>query len=411
MTSLNKIRRVWIDRCTRFIYRMPVLKLLSGISKGRLIIVDGAEKLDFGNEGLSVSMQIHDSRVYSHLILGGTIGAAEAFMKGYWTTDNLTGLIQIFLRNRRELGDLSTNFSILKRPFYKIFHKMRRDTPSQSKENISAHYDLGNDFFRLFLDSTLTYSSGYFCDFNDSMEKASVQKLDRICKKLELDPGDQILEIGTGWGSFAIHAATHYGCRVTTTTISDEQYEHVVNLVKDKKLEKQISVLKKDYRSLDGQFSKIVSIEMIEAVGLEYISTFFSVCNKLLKPGGLMLMQAITISEERFESAKNSVDFIQRYIFPGGALPSVDLLEQAGGREHLKSFGLEDITAHYAETMHRWHLEFKKNRGEMKNLGCQDSFLRMWEYYLCYCEGGFLEKAIGCVHMQFQKTGGRGKSA
>jgi cyclopropane-fatty-acyl-phospholipid synthase len=235
------------------------------------------------------------------------------------------------------------------------------------------------------------------------MEDASRHKIDQICHKLKLQPGDQVLEIGTGWGSFAIHAATRYGCHVTTTTISDEQYKYVTKLVDEKSLGHQITVLQKDYRQLEGQFEKIVSIEMIEAVGLEYISTFFETCNALLKPGGSMLIQAITIAEKRYKAAKNSVDFIQRYIFPGGALPSVSLLTNEGQNVNLRPSGLEDITAHYAETMLRWRRNFENNIPAIKKLGCGDTFLRMWKYYLCYCEGGFRERAIGCVHMQFHK--------
>ncbi len=383
--------------------KIPVLNLLKKISDGQLVVSDGRDVRKFGRDGIAVSLKVNDKRAYSKILLGGPIGAAEAYMMGYWSTDDLTGLIRIFLRNRKVLEAFNTKLSIIKRPVYRLFHRMRRDTLSQSKENISAHYDLGNEFFKLFLDPSLTYSSGYFRDFNDTMEEASRDKVDRICRKLELKPGDELLEIGTGWGSFAIHAASNYGCNITTTTISDEQYNHVVKIVRERSLEDKITVLKKDYRLLTGQFGKIVSIEMIEAVGLEYLPTFFKVCNRLLKPGGSMLIQSITIPEDRFESAKNSVDFIQRYIFPGGALPSVELLVCESEQANLKSFGVEDITAHYAETMLRWRNKFKENIAEIKKLGCEDTFLRMWDYYLCYCEGGFAEKAIGCVHMQFQK--------
>jgi cyclopropane-fatty-acyl-phospholipid synthase len=383
---------------------MSVFNFLKRISDGQLLIVDGSDERKFGSKGMRVSLIIHDKRAYSKLLLGGPIGAAEAYMLGYWSTDNLTRLIRIFLRNRKELEDFNTKASMIKRPLHSLFHRMHRDTLSQSKENISAHYDLGNDFFQLFLDPSLTYSSGYFCDFRDTMEEASFQKVDRICRKLELKPEDEVLEIGTGWGSFALHAATHYGCKITTTTISDEQYEHVVKAVRDRSLEQQVTVLKKDYRSIKGQYGKIVSIEMIEAVGLEYMPTFFKECSQLLKPGGSMLILAITISEDRFESAKNSVDFIQRYIFPGGALPSVELLMGESQQANLRPFGVEDMTEHYAETMLRWRMKFEENLNEIKDLGRGDTFLRMWDYYLCYCEGGFLESAIGCVHMQFQKT-------
>jgi len=404
MSSLDRLRNNAATHFGSALFKMSVFNFLKRISDGQLLIVDGSDERKFGSKGMRVSLIIHDKRAYSKLLLGGPIGAAEAYMLGYWSTDNLTGLIRIFLRNRKELEDFNTKASMIKRPLHSLFHRMHRDTLSQSKENISAHYDLGNDFFQLFLDPSLTYSSGYFCDFRDTMEEASFQKVDRICRKLELKPEDEVLEIGTGWGSFALHAATHYGCKITTTTISDEQYEHVVKAVRDRSLEQQVTVLKKDYRSIKGQYGKIVSIEMIEAVGLEYMPTFFRACSQLLKPGGSMLIQAITISEDRFESAKNSVDFIQRYIFPGGALPSVELLMGESQQANLRPFGVEDMTQHYAETMLRWRLKFEENLNEIKDLGRGDTFLRMWDYYLCYCEGGFLESAIGCVHMQFQKT-------
>ena len=404
MSSLDLLRNNAATHFGSALFKMSVFNFLKRISDGQLLIVDGSDERKFGSKGMRVSLIIHDKRAYSKLLLGGPIGAAEAYMLGYWSTDNLTGLIRIFLRNRKELEDFNTKASMIKRPLHSLFHRMHRDTLSQSKENISAHYDLGNDFFQLFLDPSLTYSSGYFCDFRDTMEEASFQKVDRICRKLELKPEDEVLEIGTGWGSFALHAATHYGCKITTTTISDEQYEHVVKAIRDRSLEQQVTVLKKDYRSIKGQYGKIVSIEMIEAVGLEYMPTFFKACSQLLKPGGSMLIQAITISEDRFESAKNSVDFIQRYIFPGGALPSVELLMGESQQANLRPFGVEDMTEHYAETMLRWRMKFKENLNEIKDLGRGDTFLRMWDYYLCYCEGGFLESAIGCVHMQFQKT-------
>jgi len=404
MSSLDLLRNNAATHFGSALFKMSVFNFLKRISDGQLLIVDGSDERKFGSKGMRVSLIIHDKRAYSKLLLGGPIGAAEAYMLGYWSTDNLTGLIRIFLRNRKELEDFNTKASMIKRPLHSLFHRMHRDTLSQSKENISAHYDLGNDFFQLFLDPSLTYSSGYFCDFRDTMEEASFQKVDRICRKLELKPEDEVLEIGTGWGSFALHAATHYGCKITTTTISDEQYEHVVKAVRDRSLEQQVTVLKKDYRSIKGQYGKIVSIEMIEAVGLEYMPTFFRACSQLLKPGGSMLIQAITISEDRFESAKNSVDFIQRYIFPGGALPSVELLMGESQQANLRPFGVEDMTEHYAETMLRWRMKFEENLNEIRDLGRGDTFLRMWDYYLCYCEGGFLESAIGCVHMQFQKT-------
>ena len=403
MNALEIKRKGGLVHIGASLCKLPILNLLKRINDGQVVLSDGKDVRKFGGDGISVSLKVNDKRAYSKILLGGPIGAAEAYMLGYWSTDDLTGLIRIFLRNRKALEDFKTILSSIKRPVYQFFHRMRRDTLLQSKENISAHYDLGNEFFKLFLDPSLTYSSGYFRDFGDTMEDASREKVDLICRKLELKPGDEVLEIGTGWGSFAIHAASNYGCNITTTTISDEQYSHVIEVVRERSLEHKITVLKKDYRSLTGQFGKIVSIEMIEAVGLEYLPAFFKVCDRLLKPGGSMLIQSITIPEDRFESAKNSVDFIQRYIFPGGALPSVELLVCESQQANLRPFGIEDITAHYAETLLRWRNKFKENMAEIKKLGCGDTFLRMWDYYLCYCEGGFAEKAIGCVHMQFEK--------
>ena len=403
MNALEIKRKGGLVHIGASLCKVPILNLLKRINDGQVVLSDGKDVRKFGGDGISVSLKVNDKRAYSKILLGGPIGAAEAYMLGYWSTDDLTGLIRIFLRNRKALEDFKTILSSIKRPVYQFFHRMRRDTLLQSKENISAHYDLGNEFFKLFLDPSLTYSSGYFRDFGDTMEGASREKVDLICRKLELKPGDEVLEIGTGWGSFAIHAASNYGCNITTTTISDEQYNYVVEVVREQSLEHKITVIKKDYRLLTGQFEKIASIEMIEAVGLEYLPAFFKVCDRLLKPGGSMLIQSITIPEDRFESAKNSVDFIQRYIFPGGALPSVELLVGESQQANLRPFGIEDITAHYAETLLRWRNKFKENMAEIKKLGCGDTFLRMWDYYLCYCEGGFAEKAIGCVHMQFEK--------
>jgi cyclopropane-fatty-acyl-phospholipid synthase len=403
MNALEIKRKGGLVHIGASLCKLPIFNLLKRINDGQVVLSDGKDVRKFGGDGIIVSLKVNDKRAYSKILLGGPIGAAEAYMLGYWSTDDLTGLIRIFLRNRKALEDFKTILSSIKGPVYKFFHRMRRDTLLQSKENISAHYDLGNEFFKLFLDPSLTYSSGYFRDFGGTMEDASREKIDLICRKLELKPGDEVLEIGTGWGSFAIHAASHYGCNITTTTISDEQYSHVIEVVRERSLEHKITVLKKDYRSLTGQFGKIVSIEMIEAVGLEFLPAFFKVCDRLLKPGGSMLIQSITIPEDRFESAKNSVDFIQRYIFPGGALPSVELLVGESQQANLRPFGIEDITAHYAETLLRWRNKFKENMAEIKKLGCGDTFLRMWDYYLCYCEGGFAEKAIGCVHMQFEK--------
>jgi len=280
-----------------------------------------------------------------------------------------------------------------------------------SRRNISAHYDLGNDFFRLFLDDTLMYSAGVFETPEATMEEASIAKIDRICRKLELGPDDHLLEIGTGWGGFAIHAARHYGCRVTTTTISEAQHQLARERIIEAGLEDRIELLREDFRNLTGQYDKLVSIEMIEAIGEANIGRFFAVCNGLLKPHGKMLLQSITIADNLYEGYRRSVDFIQRYIFPGGFLPSVASLCHAVGRNSdMRLFHLEDIGPHYAETLKRWRQQFNTNLTAIRALGYPPEFIRMWEFYLCYCEGGFLERATGDVQMLLVKSGDRSDS-
>lgn len=323
-------------------------------------------------------------------------------MQGLWTCDQLDELIKILLRNTSVLNNLGS--TAFKKPLYKLLHFLNRDSISGSKKNIAAHYDLGNDLFRNFLDPTMTYSSGYFESADSTMEQASVAKLDRICRKLGITHGDHVVEIGTGWGSFALHAAEHYGCRVTTTTISEEQYQLANERVIAHGLENQIKIVKKDYRLLEGQYDKLVSIEMIEAVGLEYLGNYFEKCAALLKPAGKMLIQAITIADQHFEFSKRNVDFIQRYIFPGGALPSVtELTNTATNCTDLRMTALEDITHHYARTLRFWREKFYNNVDAITELGYDNRFLKMWEYYLCYCEGGFEERHIGCVQAEFMK--------
>ncbi|MFT6640846.1 MAG: cyclopropane-fatty-acyl-phospholipid synthase [Flavobacteriaceae bacterium] len=323
-------------------------------------------------------------------------------MQGLWSCESLTELVQILIRNRKVLDGMGRN--AFKKWAYKFLHVLNRDTELGARKNIAAHYDLGNDLFKTFLDPTMTYSSGFFASQADSMETASIAKLDMICKKLKLSASDQVIEIGAGWGSFALHAARNYGCHVTTTTISQAQYDLAKSRIERAGLEGNITLLLKDYRDLKGTFDKLVSIEMIEAVGLEFLGDYFSKCADLLKPSGNMLIQAITIADQQFEFSRKNVDFIQRYIFPGGALPSVTALT-ATATEHtdLRLFALEDITAHYGMTVNRWREQFSQNIERIKNLGYDNQFLRMWEYYLCYCEGGFNERAIGCVHAEFHK--------
>ena len=375
----------------------------SNLEHGNIIFIDGDFTLQCGNSvEPAATVNVHDDRFYTTLAAGGAVGASEAYMQGMWTCDQLTLLVRVLLRNTSVLRGLGN--AAYKKPLYKLLHLMNRDSVDGSKKNISAHYDLGNKLFENFLDPTMTYSSGFFEQSDSTMQQASTAKLDRICQKLALSESDHVVEIGTGWGSFALHAARNYNCKITTTTISEEQYQLACQRVKDAGMQDRIEIVKKDYRLLTGQYDKLVSIEMIEAVGLAYLGNYFEKCASLLKPAGKMLIQAITIADQQYEFSKRNVDFIQRYIFPGGALPSVTALTNtATNKTDLRMTALEDITGHYATTMRKWREKFYLNVEQITQLGYDNRFLRMWEYYLCYCEGGFEEKSIGCVQAEFTK--------
>jgi cyclopropane-fatty-acyl-phospholipid synthase len=325
-------------------------------------------------------------------------------MDGEWSCDDLTGVIRILARNARVTSGLDSGLGRLAAPVLRAYHSLRRNTRAGSARNIHEHYDLGNDFFELFLDRTLTYSCGLFERDDATLEEASIAKYDRLCRKLELGPDDHVLEIGTGWGGFAMHAAGRYGCRVTTTTISEQQHDLACERIAAAGLANRVTVLKRDYRDLEGTFDKLVSIEMIEAVGDAYLDGFFQVCAERLKPDGMMGLQAITTPDQTYDRHVNSVDFIKRYIFPGGSLVSIGRIAQAVARvTDLRMAHLEDITPHYATTLRGWRERFFKNLDQVRALGYPERFVRMWEFYLCYCEGGFLERAIGDVQIVLAK--------
>jgi len=388
--------------------RNAVLSRLRALVHGELTLIDGEEKYVFGKmtEAFPVKaiLCVHDPRFYILTAFGGSIGSGEAYMNGYWTVDALTSLARIFVRNREVLDGMEKGWAYLTAPLQKLYHRLRGNTKKGSRENIAAHYDLGNDFYALFLDPMMMYSCAIFEDGTNTLEEASLEKLERICKKLGLSPADHLLEIGTGWGGLAIHAAKRYGCRVTTTTISRKQYGFAREWIRKEGLENQITVLLEDYRDLKGQYDKLVSVEMIEAVGHAYYNTYFRSCSKLLKPDGEMLLQAIVISDRHYETAKRSVDFIQRYIFPGSCIPSIAAISSSVASEtDMRLFHLEDITPHYATTLRLWRERFFANIDKVRALGYPESFIRMWEFYLGYCEGGFLERFIGDVQMIFAK--------
>ena len=348
-------------RMTSFFKRI-LFKKLKGLKTGELTIIDGSEIHVFGipKSELKATLTVSSQEFYVFLGSGGTNGAAEAFTAGYWSADNLVELIQIIIRNKKTMEGLESGLARLTNPITKIIHRLRQNTLKGSKSNILAHYDLSNDFYKLWLDSTMTYSSGIFLNKKSSMLDASVEKLDRLCRKLNLNSSDHVLEIGTGWGSFATHAAKNYGCKVTTTTISDNQFNYVAELISKENLDNKITLLNKDYRELEGVFDKVVSIEMIEAVGSDFVPGFFEKASSLLKKNGLMALQGITYNDPDFNAYKNSVDFIRKYIFPGSCLISLSQVEKAiKDKTDLIMVDSEDITLHYARTLEIWRRDFE----------------------------------------------------
>jgi len=390
--------------------RALVFKQLKKISIGYISIQEGANKFSFGKKGnLSAHITVHDPRFYGALAFGGSIGVSEAFMQKFWSVNDLTKLIRIMAINQNAMDQLESLFNVFLKPILKCLHYLNQNSVKGSRINISKHYDLGNDFFSLFLDSTMMYSSAVFKNPQDSLYKGSIHKLEMVCQGLELNAQDHVIEIGSGWGGFAIYAAQNYGCKVTTTTISKQQYLYVKQKIKDLKLTHKITVLLSDYRHLKGQFSKLVSIEMLEAVGYQYYDTYFEVCAHLLKSDGIAFIQTITIADQRYEKAKHSVDFIQRYIFPGSCIPSITALQNSITlSSDLKIYQIQDIGDHYARTLALWREAFFKRLPEVKALGFDDVFIRMWHFYLAYCEGGFKEKAISDIHLKLVKPGYRG---
>lgn len=359
----------------------------------------------FGPGGdLSATVTVNDPRVYRNLLWGGDVEFAEAYMRREWDCDNLTSLIRLLLRNGDVLGRLTNRKLSLKLWSHRKSHRQRANHRQNSRRNILAHYDLGNEFFQLWLDETMAYSCGIFPNEQATMHAASLCKFERICQQLDLKPADHLLDLGCGWAGFAMHAARNYGCRVTGTTISQAQFAYATRVVKEAGLSDRIEIIQQDYRDLRGSYDKIASIEMVEAVGHEFLPAYFEQVGRLLRPGGRFVLQAITIPERHHAQYLRSVDFIQRYIFPGGCLPSVaSLLEAAGRTSQLAVTTLEDFSWHYAETLRRWRAVFQLRLDEVAAQGYPDRFVRMWEYYLCYCEAAFMERATGVVQMRFDQ--------
>jgi cyclopropane-fatty-acyl-phospholipid synthase len=388
--------------------RAAVLRVLAHLQHGRIRLVESTEEHHFGKLtercALSVTLRILDARFYSKVAFGGSVGAGEAYFHGYWSCDDLTALIRILVVNRSALWRMDRGWARVSRPVRRVTHWMRRNSPEGSARNIAAHYDIGNELYRLMLDETMAYSCGIFEHEKATLAEASRAKFDTVCRKLALSPQDHLLEIGTGWGGLALHAARHYGCRVTTTTISRAQHEYARERIAAEGLADRITLLLSDYRELTGCYDKLVSIEMIEAVGARYLPTFFDRCSRLLAPHGAMLLQAITIQDQLYAEALSSVDYIQQFIFPGSFIPSVSaLMDAVRDATDMKCFHLEDIGPHYAPTLAQWRRNFLDQVEQVRRLGYSQNFVRLWEFYLCYCEGGFAERQLGDVQMLLTK--------
>jgi cyclopropane-fatty-acyl-phospholipid synthase len=392
--------------------RRVIFWLLGKIRHGSLTVVEEGQSFTFGEPAaqarLVATITVLHPRFYRSVLLAGSRGLGEAYVAGWWSADDLTTVVRLLTQNLYLLEGPSGHWVQLMRPFYHLMQLPLRNTLAGSWANIAAHYDLGNDFYALFLDETMTYSCGIFEGEDSTLQEASLAKYDRICRKLALTPADEVLEVGTGWGGFAIFAAGRYGCRVTTTTISRAQHDLARQRLAVAGLEDRVTLLLKDYRHLTGSYDKIVSIEMIESVGFEYFDTFFRVCSDRLKDDGLMCLQAITIADQVFDRYRRSHDFIRSHVFPGSCLISLGALSASLARAtDLRLIHLEDLTPHYARTLKLWRERFFANLDQVRALGYPETFIRLWEFYLCYCEGGFAERYIGDVQMVLAKPGNR----
>ena len=394
----------WKDKLSKKL----ILSMLNRVTIGHLTVEDDGEVYSFGEPKESAELiahiQVLHPSAYRLVLFGGTIGSGEAYMLRTWQSSNLVDVVRLMVLNQNDLANMDSGWSWFSKRMASLYDSLRINTKHGSKKNIAAHYDLSNDFFSLFFDESMMYSSAIYTDKITTLAEASTHKLEHICRRLDLKPSDHLVEIGSGWGGMAIHAAKNFGCKVTTTTISSEQYEFAKERIERLGLSDRITLLKEDYRDLTGKYDKLVSIEMIEAVGHKFFDTFFAKCSSLLKDDGKMLIQAIMTPDQRYEREKNETDFIRTYIFPGGCLPSNMAIHDSVARvTDLQNIGLEDMTLSYAKTLHHWRKNFWDNIDRVKKLGFDEAFIHMWDFYLCFCEGGFQERVINTGQYLFAK--------
>ena len=388
--------------------RKAVFRMLENVRHGKLELICPERTYEFGERvaALRACIVVHNERFFSRVLWGGDDAAGDSYVDADWSSPDPVAVVRLAARNLHELESGNALLTFASRLFHRVLHLKRGNSIAGSRRNIHAHYDLSNNFFRLFLDRNMVYSSAVYRHAGDSLEEAQVEKLDRICRKLRLEPSDRLLEIGTGWGAFALHASRNYGCRVTTTTISREQHDQAKEAFAEAgEAGARITLLLEDYRNLKGSFNKLASIEMFEAVGLNYYDAFFSACDRLLTPDGSMVMQAITMNEHRFDAYKKQSDWIQRRIFPGAQLASIrEILNSLVRSTRLSLYQLEDIGLHYAYTLAEWRRRFHESIDEVRALGFDAAFCRMWDYYLAYCEGAFRERHISDVQLMLTKN-------
>ena len=379
-------------------YRNVIFRFLDNIEQGTIILNDDVSK-KFGTGEPKVTIEIVSPKFYKRAVLGGDLGFAESYAKSEWFTDDLTNLITILILNKDKLSGLDIGWSFLSKIFARIGHWRRRNTLSGSKRNIQDHYDLSNEMFMTFLDDTMTYSCGYFATEDDSLYQSQINKIDKILDKADINSDDHILEIGSGWGALAKRAVSRTGCKVTTITLSERQCRYVKELIEKEGLQNNIDVQLIDFRNIDGVYDKIVSVEMIEAIGFDLFNPYFSRIESLMKPNGTAVIQAITYPDENYETYRKGCDFIQKFIFPGSLLPSVGAMKDSVSLTDMKVDDLERIGPHYATTLNLWNKNFNKNIVEIKNLGFDQYFINLWNYYFSYCEAGFANGTIDDVQL------------
>lgn len=407
-TAVLPAPRLGIQR--KGIARRLVLNRLGRARFGTIAVHEAGAVEQFGTAAgapeLRAAIRVHDGAVWSDVLSRGVLGAGEAYASGLWTTDDLTAVIRFFVRNRDVLSALDGGLARASRWAFRGLLALRRNDRARNQRDVSFHYDLGNEFFRIFLDETMTYSSGVFEHHGATMAEASIAKYERLCRQLGLRPHHRVLEIGCGWGGFAEYAAREYGCSVVATTISREQYAHAQRRILKAGLADRVDIIQQDYRDLTGRFDRIVSIEMIEAVGHDQLDTYIQTLSDRLTHDGAAAIQAITIADQQYDRARKTMDFIKKHIFPGTFIPSIAAITgSVAANGDLRMVSLDDYGMHYAETLDRWCARFMEREAEVRAMGFSEEFVRGWEYYLRYCEGGFRERYLSVVHMQLAKPG------